>query len=516
MSLRILHNFRFSPLITLAACGLAGLMLKASFWQWDRYQYKLDLLESYQQNSRGEAVEFPAHLKPDQINGLLHGRVRLSGEYDFEQQILIANRKHPSGPGYWLMTPLRRQGTEKAVFVSRGFIPFADRSAESWTKYSFTKSEQLDAIVQETVPHRIFLAPESSTAGSDAERKEIWLYPDLEQIAAQLPYPIETSVFLQRLGGPPHGQFPAESVSVRVPPSTHFGYTIEWALLALSSLVIGFLLQAFPRRKEKRFLQNNKPVLTASILLIISLPQFSFATEQAKQVPAKAQIIERLNSEIDLELEFKDELDNSLSLRELLDDGIPLIIAPVYYECPRLCSLTQQGLLEAINKLDLQLGKEFRTASVSFAPEETAEQAKKKAEKYRALIRRNGHDPEQWRFLRGSVGNIERLMGQLGFSYEKDKGEYIHAAVLLVITPKGRISRYLYGVKYPASDLKLALLEAGEGKIGSTLQRVLLYCFRYDHLQGKYTPAILKITRLLCGGFFVILMSFLLILRFRE
>ena len=510
-------NFRFSPLITVISILLAVLMLKASFWQWERYNYKVKLLQSYEQNSRDIAQKLPGDwAKTSDFTEVLHRRVKVSGRYDFSRQILIANRRHQSGPGFWLVTPLRIEKSDQSILVSRGFIPFADRDQRKWEKYSFAQEEQLEAVVQESIPHRVFLAPKSSAAKSNAEFQRVWLYPDLEKIAEQFPYPIISAVFLQRLGGPPYGQFPAESVSVRVPPSTHFGYTIEWALLALSSLILGFLLQAFPRRKKHRGISSKERLLCTSVILLFFLPLAGFATEQAKQVPRKAEIIERLNEKVDLSLEFKDENDKKIKLAELLSGELPLVIAPVYYECPRLCSLTQQGLVDGLKQLELKLGKEFRVASISFNPKESAEQALQKAQKYRSLLNSAEHKPGQWRFLRGTKRNTKKLMKQLGFSYEEDRGEYIHSAVLMLITPSGRISRYLYGIKFPQANLKLAILEAGEGKIGSTLQRVLLYCFRYDHIQGKFTPAILKITRLLCGGFFVILMSFLLILRLRE
>ncbi len=249
--LKLPKTFQFSAKITFCSVVLAGVMVWASMWQWERYLYKLDLIETYDKNSEIPAFEFPTsgeELKD--FESIIHRKVEISGEYDFEREMIVLNRANAVGPGYWLLTPMKLEGTDRHVIVSRGFIPFEDREPETWEKYRFSKKETLKATVQETVPPKTFLTPKSADVKNENEFKRKWLYPDIEEIAKQLPYPVITAVFLQRLGAPPSGTFPAESITVRVPPSTHYGYSIEWALLAAASLVVGFLLQAFPRKKR--------------------------------------------------------------------------------------------------------------------------------------------------------------------------------------------------------------------------------------------------------------------------
>ena len=531
-------TFRFSPFISLFAVALAALMVWASSWQWERYQYKKELVATYEAHSTVLPLPFPLEAKnPEEFTEVLHQKIQLRGTYDYSRQMIVMNRRHATGPGFWLLTPFKPNNSENYLIVSRGFIPFSDASPESWEQYTFEPEEEIEAIVQETIAHRTLLAPDSKGSSTDGAFVRKWLYPDIEKIAKQLPYPVTTAVFLQRLGAPPSGTFPAESVSIRVPPSTHFGYSIEWMLLALASLTVAYLLQAFPRKKNK---SERKPAKLQSLgAIVLGLSTLSCAllaswnsasaTERADLVPAQADIKERLGERIDLELQFKDEEGRDIKLADLLQPNRPLILAPVYYECPQLCNLTQTGLVQAVNKLKLKLGEDFSIASVSFNPKEKTAFAAEKAKKYRSLIRclapnsspESSEDdrclaPNAWSFLTGEAKAINLLMKQIGFGYVPDGSDFIHAAVLLVITPEGKLSRYLYGVNYPVSDVRLALVEASKGRIGTLMDRALLFCFRYDHIQGKYTLSILKVVRVVCLAFFFALITCLLWLRMKE
>lgn len=247
-------TFRFSMRISLICLVLSFVMLRAATWQWSRYLYKVQLGEAYRTHAQSPALHLPLEgVSATDFQPVLHRKVHVTGSYDFEHQMIVLNRRHVTGPGYWLLTPMKIQGSEKYVIVSRGFIPFQDATAESWQKYNFSSQEEFDAIVQPTIASRTFF--EGSTFGvknkqetSDSGFQQKWLYPDVEKIAKQLPYPVITSVFLQHFGTPPIGMFPAESVSIDVPASTHYGYTIEWIFLAIATIVIGFLLQAYPRK----------------------------------------------------------------------------------------------------------------------------------------------------------------------------------------------------------------------------------------------------------------------------
>ena len=224
-------------------------MVRASVWQWDRYLFKKDLLATYEQNSESPPLPFPSD-SPEARETALNRKVEVSGRYDYQHEMIILNRRHASGPGHVLLTPMLREDGE-AVLVTRGFIPFADREPQTWEKYRAAEGEvTVQGVLTPGVPHRSLLAPNSKLGSSDKAFVRTWLYPDLSKIAEQLPYPVLTEVYVQKIGEPIGGEFPAEFIDVKVPPSTHFGYTIEWALLALATLILGFVLQAFPRRRS--------------------------------------------------------------------------------------------------------------------------------------------------------------------------------------------------------------------------------------------------------------------------
>jgi cytochrome oxidase assembly protein ShyY1 len=228
-------------------------MVKASTWQWERYKAKVALIESFKENSSADAAVFPAtDPSGERYKSLINRKVSLSGEFDYDYEMIVINRRHHGKPGSLLLTPFHIKDSERTVIVSRGWIPFEDRDPSSWKAYREGNSEEIFGVVQEGKQSSI--VNPSSPVGYKArnQRNSVslqrqWLYPDLSAIAAELPYPIEERILIQKLSTPGESKaLPAEYVSFRVPPSTHFGYTIEWALLSLASLVIGFLLQAFP------------------------------------------------------------------------------------------------------------------------------------------------------------------------------------------------------------------------------------------------------------------------------
>ena len=252
MSLKLPATFRFSIKITLFAVIVILISLRSSWWQWTRYLEKTALIATYQENSVSPVTRFPLQgTSPEEFAPYINRKVRVRGKYDFNHQMIVMNRIHASGPGYWLLTPLKIEGRPESIIVSRGFIPYSESSSESWSKYNFTETEEFDAVVQPGIRPLSFLSPANPDVGPGLPWVSKWKYPETEKIAAQLPYPLLTAVYLQRVGGPPTGTFPAESISIQVPPSTHFGYTIEWCLIALVTGVIAFLLQAFPRTRKQ-------------------------------------------------------------------------------------------------------------------------------------------------------------------------------------------------------------------------------------------------------------------------
>ena len=246
--------------------------------------------------------------------------------------------------------------------------------------------------------------------------------------------------------------------------------------------------------------------------------KYAAATSEPEKVPQKAGIIEHLETKIDLDLKFEKDDGTLISLADFFNKGKPVIIAPVYFECPRLCTLTQSGLLNSILESDLRMGSDYTVLSVSFNDKETSKQSSSRAAVYREKFPKENKniDPSSWTFLTGSKQSVEKLMEQLGFKYEYDQGEYMHAAGIIFLTPDGRISRYLYGIEHRPNDFKLALVEAGQGKIGSYMHQALMFCFRYDHIKGQYTLAIWEIIRIVSSIIAVIVIAYFVYLRIKE
>ncbi|HEX9667635.1 MAG TPA: SCO family protein [Thermodesulfobacteriota bacterium] len=210
---------------------------------------------------------------------------------------------------------------------------------------------------------------------------------------------------------------------------------------------------------------------------------------------------EKLGDAIPLDLKFFDEDGNQIFLGDLLKDGKPLILSLAYFSCPKLCSLTLNGTLESINALSsLYLGRDFKLATLSFNPIEKPDIARKKAVKYRGKLKKEQSAEKKWLFLTGDEDNISKLTQAVGFKYKKDGEEFAHPTTLIFITPDGRISRYLYGVRFEPKEMKLSLLEASDGKIGSSevLNKVLLFCYEFDPVGKRYALQALKIVK--AGG----------------
>jgi len=206
---------------------------------------------------------------------------------------------------------------------------------------------------------------------------------------------------------------------------------------------------------------------------------------------------EKLNSPIPLDLTFLDENAQKVQLRDFFSEEKPVALTLNYYECPMLCTLQLNGLAEAIKDLGFVPGKEFELVTVSINPEETPELARSKKQNYISYL----GNPEAslgWHFLTGEEDNIRALADAVGFRYRYDPetGEFAHVAVVVVLTPQGIISRYLYGVQYEAKVLRLSLIEASRGEIGTPLDKIILYCYRYDASAGRYTPIAMNIVRL--------------------
>ena len=207
-------------------------------------------------------------------------------------------------------------------------------------------------------------------------------------------------------------------------------------------------------------------------------------------------IDQHLNAAVPLGEDFRDEQGATVAL-ETYFHARPVLLVPVYYTCPNLCSQVLSGVVAGLRPLSLQPGRDFDIVAVSFNPSETPGDALEKRNLYsHRYSSRAG--TAGWHFLTGSESSIHAVMEAIGFHYRYDAVSkmYIHASGVMVLTPDGRIARYLYGVDYEPKDLELALVEASRGKIGSLADTILLYCYHYDPTSGKYTTTVLGILRL--------------------
>ncbi len=211
-------------------------------------------------------------------------------------------------------------------------------------------------------------------------------------------------------------------------------------------------------------------------------------------------IDEHLDAQLPMDLMFRDEAGERVRFGDLFAGDKPVILTLGYYRCPMLCSLVLNGLADSLKELNLNPGEHFDMVTVSIDPGESHVLAAEKKESYLRYYDRAGAE-KSWSFLTGDEGPIRELADAVGFRYEylPDQDQYAHAAVVFVITPQGRVSRYLYGVQYEPTTVRLGLVEASEGKIGTITDRFLLFCYHYDAASGAYGPAAIKIMRL--GGF---------------
>lgn len=214
---------------------------------------------------------------------------------------------------------------------------------------------------------------------------------------------------------------------------------------------------------------------------------------------------QRLGEPIPTDLTFRDEQGEAVRLGEYFGER-PVLLSLVYYECPMLCPMTLQGLSGSLKALTYDAGEGFEVVVVSFDPGEGPEQA---AAAKAATVTRYGRSGTEdgWHFLTGDEEAIATLTEAVGFryTYDAEADEYAHAAGLVMATPNARVARYFFGIEYPAKDLKLGLVEAGEGQIGSLVDQLLLYCFHYDPGTGRYAWSERAILALRFGGLATIL-----------
>lgn len=221
-----------------------------------------------------------------------------------------------------------------------------------------------------------------------------------------------------------------------------------------------------------------------------------FQEQEQKKILDQVAVEQRLNTQVPLNPTFRDETGKTVRLGDYFGKR-PVILVLAYYECPMLCTVVLNELTRSLNALDYTIGKEFEVITVSISPTETPELALKKKQTYLSAYKKKGAE-HGWHFLVGDEPNIKALANAVGFQYTYDPRtkQYAHPAVIMILTPQGKLSRYLLGIEFAARDLKFALIEASEGKIGNPVTSAVLYCFQYDPSSGKYGLVILRVVQL--------------------
>lgn len=222
-----------------------------------------------------------------------------------------------------------------------------------------------------------------------------------------------------------------------------------------------------------------------------------------QQIVQRVGIDQRLNSQVPLDLHFRDESGADVTLGSYFGKR-PVILALVYYECPMLCNQVLNGLTQALRVMSLEAGRDFDVVAVSFDPNEGPALARAKKTTYMSKYgRENG--ARGWHFLTGTRASSAALASAVGFKYEWDENskQWAHGAGIIVLTPRGVVSRYFYGIEYGVRDVRLGLVEASNNRIGSLADQVRLLCYQYDPTTGKYGFAIITAIRI--GGVLTLL-----------
>jgi len=267
-----------------------------------------------------------------------------------------------------------------------------------------------------------------------------------------------------------------------------------------------------PRRRAAR--ARGLALAGASLAALIAVS--SGADDHLPPALRGVGLEQHLDAALPLELPFRDENGAAVRLGDYFGHG-PVILALVYYECPMLCTEVLNGLVKSLGVLSFEVGKDLSVVAVSFEPHDTPALA---AAKKASVLARYGRPQASagWHFLVGDEPAISRLAETVGFHYAYDAAnrQYAHATAIMLVTPDGRLSRYLYGVEYSPRDLRLGLVEASANRIGSVVDQVLLFCFHYDPAVGKYGAVVMNLVRL--GGVATVLAlgTAIVVLRRRE
>ncbi len=243
------------------------------------------------------------------------------------------------------------------------------------------------------------------------------------------------------------------------------------------------------------------------------------AATSASTIPRQLKDVtfeQRLDTRLPLDARLRDEAGRSVSLGDYFGER-PVVLAFVYYSCPMLCTQVLNGVSSSVKAMPFTVGKDFDVVYVSFDPRDTPRAA---AEKKGAQLGdfKQSATAEGWHYLTGDEATIRSLTDAAGFSYRWDEasGQYAHVSGVLVVTPDGRLSRYFYGVEYSPKELRMALVESSEGKVGSVVDQLLLYCYHYNPATGRYGVIAMSLVRLGGAVTVVLLCGFIWLMRRRD
>lgn len=261
-------------------------------------------------------------------------------------------------------------------------------------------------------------------------------------------------------------------------------------------------------------------VLALSFLLMAQVAaarDFARAHEgQENETPANLKDIgiePHLGEKLNLDLPFVDHEGKSVTLRDLMQDGKPILLSLAYYSCPSLCNFHLNGLNDAFKQLEKPLGSEFKLVVMSFDPREKPALAKAKRANYLKEYGRPEGDAG-WYFLTGEQRSIDPITKAVGFNYrwDEEQKQYAHASAAYAIAPDGTITRYLFGISFDPKTIRLSMVEASKGQVGSVIDKLILYCFHYDPKASKYTLAAFNLMR--AGGILIVLVLGMFLLPF--
>lgn len=230
--------------------------------------------------------------------------------------------------------------------------------------------------------------------------------------------------------------------------------------------------------------------MTRIFLIVAFLLASELNGNAQKKTTIDIGVDEKLGSQVALDAILKDENGNDVTLRQLVDK--PTILILNFFRCPGICPILINNMVEMVNRMELVPGKDFKLVALSFDPTDTPDMARRKKANYLNQMRKP-FPPDAWHFLTGSEESIKAVADSTGYKFRKQGDMYMHPAAIMVLTPKGILSRYLYGTNYLPADVTLAIREAAEGQVRPTISRALSFCYTYDPDGRRY---VFSVTRL--------------------